>query len=560
MWNIILVYFYTIAVVVSVLVDPLPRPQSINWFGNTSITIDINQLQLNTNSSILNDAFSRTIAQVRRAKWSPYDYTNLTDPIVVVSSTLESHVIDIQVDDLDQDLQVGVDESFELQVNETQIGISSGTIWGALHALTTLAQLLVYKGNNGHWICESSVHIEDYPQYQHRGLMIDSARNFLPVANVLEQIEIMSLCKMNVLHWHLVDSQSWPLLLESHPEMIRDAYSQGEIYTKDELKLVQDFARSRGVRVIPEIDMPGHARAGWRQIDPNIVLCGNDWWGDVAVEPPPGQLNIMDLDTYKYISDVYNELSNVFGDNYFHVGNDELQKNCFPSEWFNNATTLGDVVQHYIDRALPLFNAIPGRKLMMWDDVLLSSDGAAHSLPSNVTLQVWHEQSGVKNLTLQGYEVVVSLSSHLYLDCGYGGWVTDDFRYVDSAENEEFNNGQGGSWCAPYKTWQRIYTFDIAQNLTREESKLVLGAEAVLFSEQVDFTVLTGKIWPRTSALAESLWSGNKNAEGVFRLEEMTTRILLFREFLVKAGHPAAPLVPKYCVMNPHACDLNKPK
>lgn len=184
----------------------------------------------------------------------------------------------------------------------------------------------------------------------------------------------------------------------------------------------------------------------------------------------------------------------------------------------------------------------------MWDDVVTSSD--AVNLAQNITLQIWHEPSQIKNITSKGYNVIVSLADHLYLDCGYGGFLTNDFRYTDSPENDYFNSGQGGSWCAPYKTWQRIYSFDIFQNLTNSEKKHVLGAEAVLWSEQVDFTVLTGKLWPRSAALAELLWSGRAN------LYDMSERILLFREFLVKMGHHVSPLAPKYCLLNPHACDL----
>ena len=104
---------------------------------------------------------------------------------------------------------------------------------------------------------------------------------------------------MNSLHWHLVDTQSWPLALESYPEMIQDAYSPEEVYSKSDIKYVIDYARSRGVRIIPEIDMPGHARAGWRKVDPSIVECADPFWTDAAVEPPPGQLNITSKEPMK---------------------------------------------------------------------------------------------------------------------------------------------------------------------------------------------------------------------------------------------------------------------
>jgi hexosaminidase len=116
--------------------------------------------------------------------------------------------------------------------------------------------------------------------------------------------------------------------------------------------------------------------------------------------------------------------------------------------------------------------------------------------------------------------------------------------------------GNGGSWCAPYKTWQRIYDYDFTTNLTVAQAQHVLGAEAPLWSEQVDDTVISGKMLPRAAALAELLWSGNKDENGKKRTTEMTERILNFREYLVANGIGAAPLVPKYCLQHPHACDL----
>ncbi|EGW32125.1 uncharacterized protein SPAPADRAFT_61209 [Spathaspora passalidarum NRRL Y-27907] len=352
--------------------------------------------------------------------------------------------------------------------------------------------------------------------------------------------------------------------------MINDAYSPREIYTKQDILYVINYAYERGVRIVPEVDMPGHARAGWRQVNPDIVTCGDSWWSNdvwanhTAVEPPPGQLNILMPETYEVITDVYEELSSIFPDNFFHVGADELQEPCYymspliMDNWFEKNRTMNDLTQYYVDKALPIFfNVSADRKLIMWEDIITTPEGA-HTLPTeNIILQSWNNDLvNIKNLTSQGYDVIVSSASHFYLDCGYGGWVTNDPRYVDIPDNDDFNNGQGGSWCAPYKTWQRIYDYDFTANLTAEEAQHVVGAEVALWSEQVDSTVLISKIWPRTAALAESTWSGNRDDEGHLRTNLLTSRILNFREYLVALGHAASPLVPKYCLQNPHACDL----
>lgn len=545
-------FLFLISLATCFKVDPLPAVQHITWYNDTVIEINTNLLIADCPSPVVQLAFIRAISTIEKLMWSPYPHS-ISD--YATGPMIESSRVTIQVDDADADLQLGVDESYNLTITPKNITIHAATTWGALHSLTTLQQLVVYS-QDGRFLIPLSVEIVDKPNFPHRGVMIDSARNFLTVKSILDQIDIMALVKMNSLHWHLVDTQSWPLALESYPEMIQDAYSPEEVYSKSDIKYVIDYARSRGVRIIPEIDMPGHARAGWRKVDPSIVECADAFWTDAAVEPPPGQLNITSNRTYEVITNLYNELSELFIDNYFHVGNDELQVKCFPQLELQNSTVV-QLLSHYLDEALPIFFNIPERKLIMWDDILLSTVSVP-KLPPNITLQVWHEPTGIKNLTSRGYDVIVSLYDFLYLDCGYAGFVTNDPRYAESDGNIEFNNGQAGSWCGPYKSYQRIYVFDILANLTESEQKHVLGAEAPLWSEQVDSTVITSKIWPRVAALAESLWSGNKDAKGNHRTYEFTKRIFNFREYIVKMGYDASPLAPKYCIMNPHACDLFK--
>jgi hexosaminidase len=324
--------------------------------------------------------------------------------------------------------------------------------------------------------------------------------------------------------------------------------------------------------------VPGHASSGWKQIDPSIVACGDSWWSNdnwplhTAVEPNPGQLEILNPKTYTAVSKVYSELSSIFTDNFFHVGGDELQTGCYnfstlTTAWFaaNTSRTYNDLLQYWIDNALPIFNSSgnPNRQLIMWEDMAIATPHA-NSVPKNIIMQTWNNGlSNIKTLTSSGYDVIVSSSDWFYLDCGFGGWVSNDPRYdvqvnpdaVDGNPNFNFG-GNGGSWCAPYKTWQRIYDYDFTSNLTAAEASKVIGVTAPLWSEQSDDTVISGKMWPRAAALAELAWSGNRNAKGEKRVTELTQRILNFREYLVANGVQAAPLMPKYCLQHPHACDL----
>lgn len=561
--------------VLGVKVNPLPAPRNITWNDDLTIKFDENmQLSINRESAIIKGAFNRTLNTIRKLKWTPaateaeypkYDPTVQTVMDKANVSTVNQ--LDVIINDHNSPLQLGTNETYELKIDLQleAIRIVSETTWGALHAFNTLQQLVIFDDYEEMYYIEGLFEIWDAPIYQHRGLMIDTGRNFLTVESILAQIDIMSLCKMNSLHWHLEDSQSWPLHISSYPEMTADAYSKKEIYTPEDIRQIVQYAFERGVRIIPEIDLPGHARAGWRQIDRDLISCGTiPWTHNIAVEPPAGQLDIAYDHTYTVVKKVYDEISSLFNDNVFHIGADEVNKACYDysnyvQDWYNknSSLTIKDLMQHWLDKSLPIFRNRKDRRLTMWEDIVTSNNSAIR-IPKDVILQCWSfGESSIKKLTDLGYDIIISSASHLYLDCGYGGFVTNDPRYIDSEKNEEFNRRSGGSWCSPYKTWQRIYSYDFVANLSQEQKDHILGVEIALWSEQVDSTVLSQKIWPRTAALAELTWSGNKVVEtGKLRTNSLTQRIFNFREYLVALGYNVSPLVPKYCVKNPHACDI----
>lgn len=574
----------------AVKVNPLPAPRNITW--GSSGPIPIRNVNLRTsdshghNNALIQTAWDRTWSAIVDLQWVP---AATEAPIPTFepfptgagktkrdSTATAVRSVQLSVTDGDADLQHGVDESYTLEVTATSgsIKITAQTVWGALHAFTTLQQLIISDGK-GNLIIEQPVKIQDAPLYTHRGVMVDTGRNFITVPKILEQIDGLALSKLNVLHWHLDDTQSWPMQIRSYPQMTKDAYSSREIYTEADMRRVIAYARARGVRVIPEVDMPSHSSSGWKQVDPNVVTCINSWWSNddwskhTAVEPNPGQLDVIYNGTYEVVGNVYKDLSAIFTDNWFHVGGDELQNNCFNfstyiTEWFaeDPSRTYNDLSQYWLDHALPIFRGTggPKRRLMMWEDIFINTDGA-HNVPKDIVLQSWNNGlTNIKNLTASGYDVIVSSSDFLYLDCGFAGFVTNDPRYdvmTNPGGDVTFNfGGNGGSWCAPYKSWQRIYDYDFTANLTAAEAKHVLGAEAPLWSEQVDDVTISSKMWPRAAALGELLWSGNRDASGQKRTTQLTQRLLNFREYLVANGVMATNLVPKYCLQHPHACDL----
>ncbi|OCT53931.1 Beta-hexosaminidase [Cladophialophora carrionii] len=571
----------------AVAVNPLPAPQNITWGTSGPLSIAGYLVLSSPASQVVVEAWSRAWDTINTLQWVP---AAVESPIASYppfpTATPSSRIkrwgsylsqVDLTIADISADLQHGVDESYTIDItsDSSAISITAQTVWGALHAFTTLQQLIISDGQGG-LIIEQPVSITDAPLYPYRGVMIDTGRNFISIRKILEQIDGMALSKLNVLHWHIVDSQSWPLQIQTYPQMTQGAYSAKQTYSQDDVKAIIAYARARGVRIIPEIDMPGHASQGWTAVDPSIVACADSWWSNdvwayhTAVEPNPGQLDILNNKTYEVVKNVYTELSGLFADDIFHVGADEIQVGCYNfstlvREYFaqNSSRTYDDLLQVWVDKAIPIFNSVSDKRLMMWGDVLLNTPHASN-LPKNVIIQAWNNGlQDVDNATKLGYDVVVSSSDFLYLDCGFGGWVTNDPRYNQMVNPNvsvpNFNYlGTGGSWCAPYKTWQRIYDYDFTLNLTDAQKSHVLGAEVPLWSEQVDDTVISSKMWPRAAALAELTWSGNTDpTTGIKRTTQMTQRILNFREYLVANGVQAAPLVPKYCLQHPHACDLN---
>lgn len=608
----------------AVKVNPLPAPQEITW--GSSGAIQVGYLSLRTvnanwdthdNVRIVNDAWNRAFKAVTTLRWTPQAIEAPIpefEPFPTRNSTANSkkkrdadasaqagdasasasasnnwggswlNEITVKVDDWTADLKHGVDESYTLEIasRSSQVQVTAKSAWGALHAFTTLQQMIINDGHGG-LIVEQPVKIKDWPLYTYRGVMVDTGRNFISVPKIKEQVDGLALSKMNILHWHITDDQSWPIRLDAFPEFTKDAYSDRETYSSNDVKDILAYARARGVRVVPEIDMPGHSASGWQQYDKDIITCENSWWSNdnwplhTAVQPNPGQLDVLNPKTYKTVEKVYSELSHRFTDEFFHVGGDELQTGCFNfskpiRDWFaaDPSRTYNDLNQHWIDTSTPIFKDSKNagrsdRRLIMWEDVVLSPDAAAKNVSKDVIMQSWNNGAlNVAKLADLGHDIIVSSADFFYLDCGFGGYVTNDPRYNVQSNPDptgattSFNyGGIGGSWCAPYKTWQRVYDYDFAENLTDTQAKHIIGAAAPLWSEQVDDTIISGKMWPRAAALGELVWSGNKDPKtGKKRTTTFTQRILNFREYLVANGVAATPLVPKYCLQHPHACDF----
>lgn len=563
----------TIILVIGVAEALMPIPRRLTRLSSNAVFISdeiVPEFSDKTIDVVL-DGFLRFRNVVFNTRWYPVaglgetngSTNNSVTGNIYNSTTIEK--VKFQIKDPAAGLQFGVNELYTLTTKGDLIEIVAATPWGALNALSTLQQMVIFQ--NERYYLNGSYQIEDKPYFRHRGVMLDTARNFLSINTIKKQVEVMALAKLNVLHWHIIDSQSWPVEVLRYPNMTKDAFSRTEVYTHSDIKDVVEFAKARGVRVIPELDMPGHANAGWRQVDSKIIACGDQFWNGeplVAAEPPPGQLDPSLNNTYEVVENVFKEIAPLFPDNFYHAGMDEVNTKCYNElasirNWLKQGNrSYDDLIQYWIDRTLPLFKKRSNStRVVMWADVLL---GATHanSLPQDVVLQQWiGGENALNKLIAKGHDIIVSTSDFLYLDCGNGGWVFNDPSYIDLPENQATLQGNGGSWCGPYKTWQTLYDFNILVNLTESEAKHVLGAEAPLWGEQVDDSVVSIKLWPRLAALAENLWSGNRDSDGYLRTNTVTSRILNFREYVQQAYDVQThPLVSRWCYRRPDQCDL----
>ncbi|KAL0911443.1 hypothetical protein M5K25_019585 [Dendrobium thyrsiflorum] len=452
-------------------------------------------------------------------------------------------------------------ESYTLSISSTSglASVSADTPWGAIRGLETFSQLA--WGNPP--VIAANIFIADQPIFEHRGLMLDTSRSYFPVRDLKRLIGAMAANKMNVFHWHITDAQSFPIELPSEPELAeKGAYGPEMRYSVEDVRDLVEFALDHGVRIVPEIDSPGHA-GSWAGAHPDIITCANMFWlpdgpdnwsTRLASEPGTGQLNPLHPKTYRVLHHIFSDLASLFPDPFLHAGADEIAPSCWSTDptirsYLAAGKTLSSLLSTFINSSHPLITSL-NRTAIYWEDVLLNAEvHVPGSLlpPSTTILQTWNNgPNNTKLIVSAGYRAIVSSSDFYYLDCGHG-----DFPGNDSSG--------GVSWCGPFKTWQMIYDYDILDGIEEEEeARLVLGGEVALWTEQADGEVLDGRVWPRAAAMAEALWSGNRDETGRKRYAEATDRLNAWRERMVWRGIKAEPIQPLWCRKNPGMCNLVK--
>ncbi|KFB48739.1 AGAP005381-PC-like protein [Anopheles sinensis] len=466
--------------------------------------------------------------------------------------------IKFEVQDDSLTLNYGTDESYKLTVGPGDSGellatITAKTFFGGRHGLETLAQFVQYDDLRSELQMVASLSVSDAPVYPHRGLALDTSRNFIDLESLRRTIDGMAMVKLNVFHWHITDSQSFPLVIKSRPTLHKyGAYSPREVYTADDVRALVQYALERGVRIIPELDAPAHVGEGWEKL--GVTSCFNyQPWENYCVEPPCGQLDPTKDAVYDILEDVYREMNAMFNrSDLFHMGGDEVSIRCWNAtdsikswmkqqEWGVQEVDFMKLWNYFQTEALRrLDSTLPAggekRPILMWTSKLTESPYLEQYLDKNrYLIQVWTtgNDSKVTNLLKKGYRLIISNYDALYLDCGFAGWVTD-----------------GSNWCAPYIGWQKVYNNDLMA-IGGQYAKQILGGEAALWTEQSDSYTLDNRLWPRLSAHAERLWSNPRTG-----WQAAEARMLVHRERLVEEGIAANSLQPKWCLQNEGNCPI----
>jgi hexosaminidase len=368
---------------------------------------------------------------------------------------------------------VSEDESYALNVDAAGAKLDAPTPLGAMHGLQTLLQLAEW-GPKG-WDLPA-VSIRDTPRFPWRGLMIDVSRHFMPLEQLERQIEGMAAVKLNVLHLHLSDDQGWRVESRKAPKL-QQLGSEGLFYTQDQIRELVAYSRERGIRVVPEFDVPGHSTC-WTVAYPELAsdkpstrLVRNQ----SDSELPP--LDPTNEKVYKFLDTVFGEMAGLFPDAYFHIGGDEVD----PKYWnksehiqaFMKAHDLkdADALQAMFNKRLLAIVTKHGKHMIGWDEVLVPE------LPKETMIQSWRGPKSLAVAARQGFSAI--LSAGYYLDLMY---PASDHYLTEPLSGD-------------------------AASLTPEEQARILGGEAAEWAEYITPENADNRIWPRTAAIAERFWS-----------------------------------------------------
>ena len=383
--------------------------------------------------------------------------------------------------------KLGDDERYSLTVADNHMKLAADTPLGVLRGMETLLQLVrqtpampgVAAG-----FCVPNVVIQDEPRFPWRGLSFDVSRHFMPVEVVKRELDGLAAVKLNVLHWHLSDDEGFRVESKKFPKL-QELGSDGMYYTQDEVRDVLAYAAERGIRVVPEFDIPGHSSsflAAYPELGsgpgPFHVVHNHEEEPSLVMDPTKES-------TYEFLDGFIEEMTALFPDEYFHVGGDEVS----PKKWIGTPHIKAFMEEHKMANAAALQAYFSkrvldivtkhGKHMVGWDEILNKD------LPKTAVIQSWRGQQSLWSAAKDGYQGI--LSANYYLDLSYPA----SFHYA----------------IDPMKTPPKGSKPGAPADLTPEQAKLILGGEATMWEELCTPEMIDTRLWPRLAAIAERFWS-----------------------------------------------------
>ena len=477
-----------------------PSPKAFTN-GSSVVTVDA------ANFKLLGDVPKSVATRFLQIAENMFSHT--VGPSTAVASAGAITGATIAVADPSAVLQLGVAESYTLSIPTTgnNIAITAQTVFGAYHALETLSQLVTFNFDAGSYeVAAAPWKITDEPRFAHREVLMDSARHFEPVETIKSLIDSLTYAKVNVVHWHLVDSQSFPFDSATYPLLSKmGAYSNFERYSVADVEDVVAYGNARGVRIMVEFDVPGHAQS-WCKGHPEICPSAS------CTTP----LNPATNKTFDLLAGLFRDVTGgtrgngLFPDNMMHLGGDEVNTGCYSSTpsiaaWLKERGLTPDQgYAYFVKRAHSIARA-QGRDVAAWEEVW---DHFGTELDKSTIIHQWLPGSKIAaNATSHGYRVL---------------WSTDGVWYLD---------GLG-------TTWETMYTQEPCNGIPDEQcNTLMLGGGGAMWGETVDTSDIMQTVWPRMGAIAERLWSPRE----LTSTDAAVERYKSFRCLLNRRGIAAAP-------------------
>ena len=454
----------------------------------------------------------------------------------VIPEPLEMKVYKGHVDLSEVEISYVTDESlgedaYEITARRGKVVVKASTERGFLYAAQTLAQMTTGDG------CIPCVHIYDAPRFAYRGMHLDVARHFFSVDQVKKYLDIMAIHKMNTFHWHLTDDQGWRVEIKRYPKLTEfgsmrketaigkgwydvkyDGIPHGGYYTQEEIREVVAYAASKGISVIPEIDVPAHMLAAVASY-PELCCTGeqHDVWGRWGVSPEI--LCAGKEESFAFLENVLMEIMELFPSEYIHIGGDECPKTrwaeCPLCQARMKALGIADDekalvnLQAYVTNRVETFLDQHGKRIIGWDEILEGD------ISQSATIMSWRGTDGGIAAAKAGHDVIMTPNTHCYLD------------YYQSRRIQDEPFAIGG-----FVNVEKVYSFEpYTPEMTPEQRAHILGVQANLWTEYIKTPEhLEYMLLPRMSALSEVQWCAPEKKDYGRFLDKMSSMVKIYQK------------------------------